>query len=430
MDLRDLLFPPGATRHDWVIDGAIASGLALMAMPAFLMGGLTRGLLSAEGISALLMIAPVVLRRHSPLLMLAGVSTAGLLQLVLADWPMPSLVTIPVVAYSVARWIPGPPARIVLAVGAVAAILGPTRWALGGITPLNLRALFLFILAWFVCMGLVVTPYAIGRRVRESTEAHLHRVAVAEERYHAMMNEREQLARLGESRARTQIARELHDIVAHSLSVMIVQAEGGRALAAKKPEAATEALTTIAETGREALNEVRRILGVLRAEPDSGPLADFAPAPRLDDIPDLVARTSDRFRLVVHGEPPRASRALELTVYRVVQEALTNVLKHAGPEANARVTLNYGEREITIDVVDDGRGSPVNRQPAARQTGHGLRGMHERVTSMGGRLLARPRPHGGFEVTAVLPMTRGTLFDDLHSMSTLDHHPELEEGQR
>ena len=428
MDMRDLLFPPGATRHDWVIDGAIASALGALTVPALMMGGLPHGMVSIEGLSGLLMIAPVVLRRHSPLLMLAGVALVGLLQMMVSTMPMPTLVTIPVVAYSVARWVPGPPARIVVVIGAIAAIVGPLRWTFGDVYGFTIRAVILFVLAWFVCMGLVVTPYAIGRRVRESTEAHLHRVAVAEERYQAMMNEREQLARIAESQARTQIARELHDIVAHSLSVMIVQAEGGRALAAKKPEAAVQALTTIAETGREALNEVRRILGVLREEPGSGRPADFAPAPRLSDIPDLVARASNRFRLVVHGEPPRGSRALELTVYRVVQEALTNVLKHAGRDANATVTLGYGEAEITIDVVDDGRGAPGNGHSSSRQPGHGLRGMHERVTSMGGRLLARPRPQGGFQVTAVLPVTGETLFDDLHAMSSLDHDPHPEEG--
>ena len=429
MDMRDLLFPPGATRHDWVIDGAIASALGALTVP-FMVGGLPHGPVSIEGLSGLLMITPVVLRRHSPLLMLAGVTLVGLLQMMVSTMPMPTLVTIPVMAYSVARWVPGPPARIVVAIGAVAAVVGPLRWAFGDVYGFTIRAVILFVLAWFVCMGLVVTPYAIGRRVRESTEAHLHRVAVAEERYQAMMNEREQLARIAESQARTQIARELHDIVAHSLSVMIVQAEGGRALAAKKPEAAVQALTTIAETGREALNEVRRILGVLREEPGSGPPADFAPAPRLSDIPDLVARASNRFRLVVRGEPPRGSRALELTVYRVVQEALTNVLKHAGREADATVTLGYGEAEITIDVVDDGRGAPGNGHSPSRQPGHGLRGMHERVTSMGGRLLARPRPQGGFQVTAVLPVTGETLFDDLHAMSSPEHDPHPEEGPR
>jgi signal transduction histidine kinase len=306
-----------------------------------------------------------------------------------------------VVAYSVARWIPGQPARAVVVIGAFGAVLGPMRWILDDFGNPSLRQLIWLALASFVCLGLVITPYAIGRRVRESGEAHQDRVAAAEERYRTLLVERDQDARLAESRARTQIARELHDIVAHSLSVMIVQAEGGRALAAKKPEAATQALTTIAETGREALSEMRRILGVLREAPEPGREAEFAPAPRLTDIPDLVARTSDRVRLAVHGQPPRVSAALELTVYRVVQEALTNFLKHAGPSATAMVTLTYGMHQIAIDVLDNGVASPT---VAPQNPGHGLRGMHERVASMGGRLLTRARPNGGFQVTAVLPI--------------------------
>jgi signal transduction histidine kinase len=314
---------------------------------------------------------------------------------------MATLVAVPVVSYSVARWVPGRPARIVLAFGAIGSVLGPIRWILLDVSHPSIRDLIWLMLAWFVCMGLVITPYAVGRRVRESTEAHLHRVAAAEERYRTMLTEREQDTRLAESKARTQIARELHDIVAHSLSVMIVQAEGGRAMAAKKPEAATEALNTIAETGREALSEMRRILGVLRDEPEPGKQADFAPAPRLTDIPDLVARTSDRVQLAVHGQPPKVPPAMELTAYRVVQEALTNFLKHAGPEATALVTITYGMREIAIDVLDNGVASP---SVVPQNPGHGLRGMHERVSSMGGRLLTRARPSGGFQVTAVLPI--------------------------
>jgi signal transduction histidine kinase len=332
------------------------------------------------------------------------VSLAALLQLIASPLPLPSLVAIPIVAYSVARWIPGRAARIVVVIGSVGAILGPWRWVVPDLAHLNLRQIVWFALAWFVCMGLVVTPYAIGRRAQEESTAHEHLVANAEERYRSMATEREQQARLAESRARTQIARELHDIVAHSLSVMIVQAEGGRALAAKKPEAATQALTTIADTGREALVEMRRILGVLREEPNRGD-TDFAPAPRLADIPDLVQRTGDRFTLTVNGQPPKIPAALELTVYRVVQEALTNVLKHAGPQARATVTLTYSPREIIIDVLDNG--SPSGDQPS--QHGHGLRGMHERVTSMGGRMVARPRPSGGFQVTVVLPLPAAPL---------------------
>ncbi len=405
---RDLLFPPGATRHDWVLDAALAAGLGLLTVPPYGVRGVpsaatTGQMLFAIGplVSAVLMIGSLVLRRHSPFLALAGVTLAGLLQLIVSSQPMATLVAVPVVAYSVARWIPGQPARIVVVVGSISSVLGPMRWVLDDLGNPSLRQIITLGLAWFVCMGLVITPYAIGRRVRESSEAHEDRVAVAEERYRTMLLEREQETRLAESRVRTQIARELHDIVAHSLSVMIVQAEGGKALATKKPEAATQALTTIAETGREALSEMRRILGVLREGPEASGRADFAPAPRLTDIPDLVARASDRVQLAVHGQPPRVSPALELTVYRVVQEALTNFLKHAGPQATAMVTITYGMREIAIDVLDNGVASP---SVVPQNPGHGLRGMHERVASMGGRLLTRARPSGGFQVTAVLPI--------------------------
>lgn len=398
--VRELLFPPGATRHDWVLDFVLAMALGLLTIPPYLGHGFGQPKAMAEFASAVLMIGSLVVRRHSPLLALAGVTFAALVQLAVADNPMATLVAIPIASYSVARWIPGRQARIALAVGAIGSVLGPMRWMVDNPTYLSLRDLINLALAWFVCMALVITPYAVGRRVRESSEAHLDRVAAAEERYRTMVAEREQLTRLAESRTRNQIARELHDIVAHSLSVMIVQAEGGRALAAKKPEAATEALTTIAETGREALTEMRRILGVLRD--GSGQGADFAPAPRLADIPDLVARTSDRAQLTIQGVAPRASATLELTAYRVVQEALTNFLKHAGPEATAMVTITYSATQISIDVLDNGAGSAA---PAPETAGHGLRGMQERVASMGGRLLARPRPSGGFQVTALLPIT-------------------------
>ncbi len=144
---------------------------------------------------------------------------------------------------------------------------------------------------------------------------------------------------------------------------------------------------------------MRRIVGVLRSEPErSG--ADWEPAPSLADIGELVHRASDRATLVVHGQPPRVSPALELTIYRVVQEALTNFLKHAGPTATAVVTLAYHPTEIMVEIVDNGPGpTQVTTTP-----GHGLRGMAERVTSMDGRLEAHPLALGGFVVRAVLPV--------------------------
>ena len=129
--------------------------------------------------------------------------------------------------------------------------------------------------------------------------------------------------------------------------------------------------------------------------------ADFAPAPHLNDIPELVQRTSDRAQLSISGTAPRVSKAVELTVYRVAQEALTNFLKHAGPEATAQVDIGYGAAEITIDVIDNGPPVPPSEP---HSPGHGLRGMQERVASMGGRLETGPLDGGGFQVRASLPI--------------------------
>jgi signal transduction histidine kinase len=400
MQIRELLFPPGVTRHDWVLDAALAGGIGLLTIPAYGLQGVSQPSGSMQLLAAVLMVAPLLIRRHSPFLMLAGVTVAGLVQLIVSDQPMATLAVIPVVSYTIARWIPGDEARIVVVIGSIGSVLGPIRWIVTDPAYLSVKAVVSLALAWFVCMGLVITPYAIGRRAREASEASQDRLAVAEERYERLLAQREQEARLAESRARSQIARELHDIVAHSLSVMVVQAEGGRAVAAKKPEIAQEALTTIAETGREALREMRRIVGVLREDPSDSQV-EYAPAPGLADISELVSRASDRASLVVHGQLPKTSAALGLTVYRVVQEALTNFLKHAGPEALARVTITYGPRDITVDVLDSGDGADAE---PPETPGHGLRGMNERVVSMGGKLVARARPNGGFQVTAVLPI--------------------------
>ena len=392
----DVVFPPGASQRDWVADGILAVSLTLVSIVPYLVG-----LEQPIEYSALVALSasftlPLVLRRHAPLAMLALSTLAGIFQLILVPVPTVSLVAVPVIAYSIARWVPGSLARSVLVVGAFASVLGPMRWVPG--YDANPSADILF---WGACLGAVLTPYAIGRRTREVAEARAHQVQTAEERYTLLLAEREQQTKLAEASTRAMIARELHDIVAHSLSVMIVQAEGGRAAATRKPEVAAEALDTIAETGREALHEMRRIVGVLRSDPNSPEQPDYAPMPTLRDIPDLVARTSDRARLVVHGTAFPVTQALALTLYRVAQEALTNFLKHAGPDAHATVTLTWSSGAITVDVIDDGAGieNPTDGG------GNGLRGMYERVPSMGGTLTAGPRAgRPGFRVTATIPV--------------------------
>jgi signal transduction histidine kinase len=199
----------------------------------------------------------------------------------------------------------------------------------------------------------------------------------------------------------------MHDVVAHGLSVMIVQADGARFAAASDPDAATAALATIAATGRSSLAEMRRLLGVLRDEESASP---DAPQPGLADIETLVAglATGGRsVRLRIEGELPQGPGSEEgaatgLTAYRIVQEALTNVMKHAGDDATAWVTVTVHPTRVVVEVVDDGVGGVVGpADPGA--PGHGLRGMAERVEMLGGSLVTGPDPRGGFRVVATLP---------------------------
>jgi signal transduction histidine kinase len=220
------------------------------------------------------------------------------------------------------------------------------------------------------------------------------------EHFRILLSEREHEARAIEARTRNQIARELHDVVAHSLSVMVVQAEGGHALAAKKPEAAAKALATIATTGREALGEMRRIVAVLR-EGDAEADTPYAPLPTLRDIPRLVEKTGAT--LTVEGDLPEVNATLGLTSYRIVQEALTNVLKHAGREANPQVTVRYLPDAIDLEIVDSGLGSKATTDGR----GHGLRGMAERISAHGGTIEVGPRDHG-YRVHAWLPLESPT----------------------
>jgi len=196
---------------------------------------------------------------------------------------------------------------------------------------------------------------------------------------------------------RLQIARELHDVVAHSMSVITIQADMGRLVLERKPAVAGAALGVIETTGRAALTELRRMLGVLRADDNTPGALD--PAPGLAGLDGLVARTAAagvEVEVVVRGTPRALPAGVDLSAYRIVQEALTNVVKHAGAPG-CRVTIGYEEDAVLLVVTDHGHGGPP------RPGGHGLVGMRERVLLCGGEFGAGPRPDGGFEVTARLP---------------------------
>jgi signal transduction histidine kinase len=220
---------------------------------------------------------------------------------------------------------------------------------------------------------------------------------------------------------RTRIARELHDVVAHRVSLMTVQAGAAKAVAAKDPEGALRAMAAVEEAGRQALDELRHLLGVLR--PETG-LDGLGPQPGLADLPRLVEQTRGAgldVSLATDGLSGELPARVDLFAYRIVQEALTNVLKHAGPGARTQVRLGSDRKGIVIEVVDDGNGleppsaaagslrragSRVDdRQDrrSGRSAGHGIVGMRERARLLGGTLEARPRPGGGFRVVAHLP---------------------------
>jgi signal transduction histidine kinase len=210
----------------------------------------------------------------------------------------------------------------------------------------------------------------------------------------------EELARTAAEEERGRIARELHDVVAHSVSVMTVQASAVRRRLAPEQAREREALLTVEETGRQALTEMRRLLGVLRQEGES---AALAPQPGLETLDDLVQQVREAglpVELSFEGDRVALPPGVDLSAFRIVQEALTNALRHAGP-ARAGVSVRYGADEVEVEVANDGR-SKENGD------GHGLVGMRERAALCGGDLTTGPRPGGGYTISARLPVTGST----------------------
>jgi signal transduction histidine kinase len=226
-----------------------------------------------------------------------------------------------------------------------------------------------------------------------------------EQRAALLQREQEEESRRAGAAERVRIARELHDVVAHSVGLMTVQAGAANHVAANDPRAAISSLASIERTGRQALGELRRLLEVLRTEADSR--AALHPQPGLGQLDEVVAEVQKAglsVGVTVEGDLDGLPPALDLSAYRIVQEALTNVGKHAGPWARAEVKVKRTENELILDISDDGRGVDLNIEVAG---GHGLIGMRERVALFGGRISAGPRRGGGFSVRVEIPVDAG-----------------------
>ena len=252
------------------------------------------------------------------------------------------------------------------------------------------------ILSFVIVFGV----WYVGRRVRIRGEY----MRLLQER--ASHQEREQVADADKAVAeeRTRIARELHDIVAHQVSLMTVQAGAAKTVAKQNPEAALQAMESVEKAGRQALNELRHLVSVLRPGNDSD---DLGPQPGSIDIPRLVDEVRAaglKVSLDMSVTTSELPARVDLAIYRIVQEALTNVIKHAGPQATANVTISSDLDGIAIEVKDNGGGA--TRLPGS---GHGIVGMRERAQLLGGSLLASPLSGGGFKVVAYLPTSRETL---------------------
>ncbi|MFB0628789.1 sensor histidine kinase [Streptomyces sp. AB3(2024)] len=344
----------------------------------------------------------VALRRKWTVAMFWLTVGAGVWQLVLGptanlfDFAM-LVILFTVAAGDVPRWI----SRTALGMGLLAS---PLYFARFGVDkgPSGAEAV-LFTLFMMV-------PFALAWVLGDSLRTRRAYYAQLVERNQRLEKEREAQAKVAVAAERARIARELHDVVAHNVSVMVVQADGAAYVMDAAPEQAKEALQTISGTGRQALAEMRRLLGVLRTgEPQES--EDYVPQPDVEQIEVLVEQVRAAGLTVtfeVEGTPRRLPTGVELTAYRIVQEALTNTRKHGGPDARASVRLVYFDDGLGLLVEDDGRGAAheLYEDGGADGAGHGLIGMRERIGMVGGTLDAGPRPGGGFRISALLPLKK------------------------
>ncbi|WP_130494271.1 sensor histidine kinase [Motilibacter rhizosphaerae] len=350
-----------------------------------------------DGLAVLLMLGstlPVATRRRSPLGSYAVVLVSATVAAA-AHYPAGIAgVSGLVLLYSVGVLLERTPALVALGAGAAAyvavSLLDPyDDTFIGGV----------------VNGGIYVAAWALGRTIRYR-RAYTRELEARAERLQADRDVQLR-ATLVEERAR--IARELHDVVAHSLSVMTVQAAAAQRTADRDLERSKEAMAAVESTGRAALVEMRRIVGVLREQDtDHAAPARLAPQPGLADLPELIGKVREaglEVEMDLAGAPARLPAGVDLTVYRIVQEALTNTLKHAGP-TSACVRVSCWDSSVDVEVEDSGRGAAAFSSPTGR-SGHGLVGMQERVALYGGSLRVGPRPGGGYSVSARIPVDVG-----------------------
>ncbi|HEX4725846.1 MAG TPA: histidine kinase [Pseudonocardiaceae bacterium] len=344
---------------------------------------------------AVLMVVPLVFRRRRPLLTAYLIAAGGLLQLLTNGVAEPiqiSDISLAVALYTLVVYAERRQAVVyagVLLVGSAIDLVWRFDRLVSAVA-VGIGALLIYGFSW------VLGEFIGARRAYHSE---------VETRLRLLETERDQQATIAVAAERTRIARELHDVVAHAVSVIVVQADGAGYAIRSDPDLAETAVSTISATGREALIELRRLLDVLRSDTDDR--ATRAPQPDVTALPDLVEKVTAvglPVRLNLLGELTSLPAAIGLGIYRIVQESLTNTLKHAGTGANAFVRVERVGGLVEVEVDDDGTGTGGSGDLAEVSGGNGLIGMRERATVLGGSLTAGQVPGGGWQVRAIFPV--------------------------
>lgn len=380
-------------RHPQLVDSALAIPIALIGIAAALRVHETLLILVAIALAL-----PITVRRKYPVGAFTTVIVAGAVQVMMRAGLEPGDVAVLVLLYTIAAYTTRRISLSGLAVCLYGSAIEVIRMSgpVAGISTVRLLAPPAVVFA-----GPCLIAWVLGDSTRYRRAYYLN----LEERAARLERDRESNAILAAAAERARIARELHDVVAHNVSVMVVQADGAAYALDSDPARTRDALAAISATGRQALTEMRVLLGVLRRgdEPAPGP-AELAPLPGLAQLDELLDQTRAAGLAVsctVEGKPQPLAAGTALTVYRIIQESLTNTRKHGGMLARANVLLRFTTDAIKVTVADTGLG-PLAPCDGA---GHGLTGMSERVAMYGGSVQAGPRAGGGFEVTATLPVS-------------------------
>ncbi len=330
-------------------------------------------------------VAPIVFRRKYPIIAAYVTLGFGVAHSVL-EIGVAGMFTTCIALYTLVAYVSRRSALLYVAMNEVVSLL-QTPWQ--------------FPEQWIPMLIVVNLSLAFSWALGEFVGARRAYNAEVEQRLRLLETERDQQARIAVAEERARIARELHDVVAHAVSVMVVQADGAAYAVRSQPELAERAVKTISSTGREALTELRRLLGVLRSEENGG---ERTPQPGTQSLSELAARVRAvglPVQLDIVGNVDDLPAGVGLGIYRIVQEALTNSLKHAGPGTSATVRVARVADRVDLSIVDNGK--RTSRSLVGVSGGNGLIGMRERALVFGGTLEAGPRSGGGWQVTATLP---------------------------